>query len=356
MRAFVFFILTILLSSNIVIGQESFKEETLVKYTAVKNQGMSGTCWSFATVSFLESELLRQGKGEFDLSEMFFVRKAYEMKAENFIRMHGTANFSQGGQAHDVFNVIDRFGVMTEELYSGMLPEDSVYNHDAVESLLKGMLSYYNGIGKPDKRYKLAINAVLDVYFGVLPLEVTFRSKVYSPIEFNQAITGIKSSDYIEITSFNHLPWYKFVRLEIPDNWCGYSQYFNVPLKDLMSIIDNALKNGYSICWDGDVSELNFKHRLGYARLDNEEQAVTQEVRQNQFDDFSTSDDHLMHIVGISKDEKGNRYYITKNSWGTRSNSYNGLLHMSQKFVMMKTVAIIVHKDALPEEIRKHLQ
>lgn len=354
-RGLILFV-ALLLSAFLINAQETFKDEVITKYTPVKNQGMSGTCWSFATVSFLEAELLRTGKGEFDLSEMFFVRKAYEMKAENFIRMHGTANFSQGGQAHDVFNVIDRYGIMPEDLYTGMLEGDSIYNHDVVESLLKGMLAYFNGLKKPDPNYKKAINAILDVYFGALPREVTFRSKVYSSVEFNQAITGIKSSDYIELTSFSHLPYYQYVRLEIPDNWCGYSKYLNLPLKELMNVIDNALKNGYSVCWDGDVSESNFKHRMGYAKLENEDIAVTQESRQAQFDDFSTSDDHLMHIIGISKDEKGNRYYITKNSWGTRSNSFNGLLHMSQKFVMMKTVAIMVHKDALPEEIRKRIQ
>lgn len=341
-----------LLIAGALQAQEPFKITKDIPHTPVKNQQHAGTCWSFATVSFIESELLRSGAGEFDLSELFFVYYAYLMKTENFIRLRGLANFSQGGQAHDVFAVMDKYGAVTEDFFNGYAPGDTLYDHSEMEKILSAMAKVWTGKDGAGHHWKSAARAILDVYMGVMPTEMTFRKKTYTPMEFRQAFLP-KSADYVELTSFSHHPWYYPFRLEIPDNWMG-AQYYNLPIDDLMSVIDYALENGYTVCWDGDVSEPEFKHRQNYARLENENIKLSQDLRQKGFDNFSTSDDHLMHMTGLSQDSTGNRYYIIKNSWGD-SNSEHGFLHMSKGFVYMKTVAILIHKNAIPEKIRTKL-
>ncbi|PKP05022.1 MAG: aminopeptidase [Bacteroidetes bacterium HGW-Bacteroidetes-6] len=347
----VFSLIIVLVAAH---AQETFKVVKDIPHTSVKNQQMAGTCWAFATTSYLESELMRKGTGEFDLSELFFVYYAYMMKMDNFIRLKGLANFSQGGQAHDVFAVFDKYGAVTETDFNGLAPGDSIFDHTEMEGILKAMGKYWAAQSKPGKYWMRATRAILDTYLGTMPNEITFKKKTYTPIEFRQAVVSLKSSDYVELTSFSHHPYYQPFRLEIPDNWMG-AQYYNLPIDELMDVINYAMDNGYTICWDGDVSEKQFKHRSNYARLDDEDVKLTQSLRQKDFDDFVTTDDHLMHMVGLSEDSTGNRYYIIKNSWGTESNSNGGYLNMSRGFVYMKTVAILIHKDAIPEKIRKKL-
>jgi bleomycin hydrolase len=355
-----------------------FTVEVEVDRTPVKNQYRTGTCWCFATISFLESELLRTGKGEFDLSEMFVVRNTYPHKADNFIRLHGTANFSQGGQAHDVMNCVRRYGLVPESAYSGMEIEESRHNHGEMVSVLTAMMdAVLNRNGKRvTPRWSDALEAVLDVYLGRQPEVFTFDGEEYTPKSFNEKVLKIDPDDYVELTSYSHNEFYTQCRLEIPDNWDYNGEYYNLPIDDLERIIEHALENGHSVVWDGDVSEEEFNSKkLGYAvvpeiawedRLHEEqelkevftgpvkEKAITQEDRQKTLDNFTTTDDHLMHIVGLASDQEGTRFYLTKNSGGVDRKN-DGYMYMSQAFVRLKTTAILVNKAAIPEDITSKL-
>jgi bleomycin hydrolase len=347
--------------------------------TPVKDQFASGTCWSFATVSFIESELLRLTKDTFDLSEMYFARRAYEAKAVQFVRLHGTANFGQGGQAHDVINVIKSSGMMTEAEYSGLANGQTKPSHAELEAVLTAMVGAIskNPAGKLSPEWSDAISAVLNVYMGEVPPKNSSAEKEFTN-KFNP-------DDYVEITSYMHHPYYSTFALEIPDNWSGGS-YYNVPLDDLIEIMDYSLKSGYTIAWDGDVSDKGFSHKNAVAivpevNLENiaaterakwdklsekerrqqfytfekpvPEKAVTAEIRQAAFDNYTATDDHLMHITGTVSDQNGKRYFVTKNSWAADSNSNGGYLNISEAYARMNTIAIMVHKDAVPKEIRK---
>ncbi len=355
-----------------------------VKTTPVKNQQSTGTCWSFATTSYIETELLRLGQPEYDLSEMFFAREAYSEKANLYVRYQGTNNFGQGGQAHDVFNVLKKFGMATEEAYSGKNYGSSDHNHGEVEAVLKAFVDAVvkKEGGKLTTAWAPAYESILDAYFGKVPTEFTVNEKKVNPKSFAES-TGFKADDYVEITSFNHHPFYQNFILEIPDNWSRDS-YYNVPLDELMAITENALMKGYSVCWDGDVSEKGFAYKKGVAILPaakvedikgsdmsrwtevNEKDRVsqmfsfekpvpeinvTQENRQLNFNNQTSTDDHLMHLTGVATDQNGTKYFYTKNSWGTDNHIYNGYLYMSESFVRMKTISILVHKDAIPMEI-----
>ena len=352
-----------------------FNEVVTVKTTPVKDQARSGTCWSFAAISFIETELLRMGKGEYDLSEMFNVRMAYPEKAELYIRLHGKTQFSAGGQAHDVMNVFREYGAVPEKVYPGIQYGKDEHNHSELDAVLQGMLKALLKIKKRTYTtvWKAAVEAVLDTYLGTVPQEFEFKGKTYTPKSFAESL-GLNPDNYIEITSYTHHPFYTKFILEIPDNWSD-DYYYNLPLEELMKVIDHALKNGYSVAWDGDVSEETFKYRKNLALIipddwddmtDEEQEAVfekpveekeiTQEMRQKTFNNMSTTDDHLMHLTGMVKDQTGTIYYRTKNSWGSESNEWEGFFNMSGSFVKLKTVAIMVHKDAVPEDIRKKLE
>jgi len=384
--AFAFFILFSLFSQlgaqNTEVGDSEkyiFTKAIDLPATSVKDQFASGTCWSFATVSFIESELLRMTKDTFDLSEMYFARKAYEAKAVQYVRLHGTANFGQGGQAHDVMNAIKSSGIMTETEYSGLANGQTKPSHAELEAVLSAMVSAIskNPAGKLSPEWSEAISAVLDVYMGEVPKQTDSKQNAFKN-KFNP-------DDYIEITSYTHHPYYTTFALEIPDNWSGGS-YYNVPLDELIEIMDYSLKNGYTIAWDGDVSDKGFSHKNAVAivpevNIENiaaterskwdklsekerrqqfftfekpvPEKTITAEMRQTAFDNFTTTDDHLMHITGTVNDQNGKRYYVTKNSWAADSNSNGGYLNISESYARLNTIAILVHKDAVPKEIRK---
>ncbi len=356
---------------------EKYKFDTLkiLPATPVKDQYRSGTCWSFAAVSYLESELIRLGSGETDLSEMFFVNHAYREKAKKYIRYHGSSNFGPGGQAHDVMNIIKSYGYVSETGYPGIVPGETSHNHGELDKVLKGFLDAVlaSKSGKLSQAWYPAYLGILDAYLGKLPE----NSK--------QTTQKINPDDYIELTSYSHNPYYTWINLEIPDNWSN-DKYFNLPLDELMSLMFDALNKGYTIAWDGDVSDKGFSHSNGIAILPDKdikslagsererweklsekdknaelykfetpgnEKKVTPEMRQEAFDSHLSTDDHLMHVIGIAVDQKGTRYLITKNSWAANSNKYGGYLKISEPYARMHTIAFMVHKDALPGAILK---
>jgi bleomycin hydrolase len=362
--------------------ESAYKFETIteVKRTPVKDQYWTGTCWCFSTISFLESELLRNGKEEIDLSEMYVVRHTYPHKALDYIRMHGKANHSQGGQSHDVIDRIRRYGIIPENVYPGMNIGEKRHNHGEMSAVLNALLeAVLKCKGKRvTPRWPEAYNAILDVYLEKPPKTFTYKGKSYTPHEFAAEYLELNLDDYIELTSYTHHPFYKKCRLELPDNWTYNDDYYNVPIDDLEKIADHVLESGYSLVWDGDVSEREFSSRKkGYAivpakdwedktRAEREkeedegitepvkEKEITREMRQETFDNFLTTDDHLMHIVGIAKDQVGTKFYLTKNSGGT-DRKYGGYVYMSRSYFRLKTTAIMINKHSLPEDIKTKL-
>lgn len=379
----------LIVESNIIYSQDSgagynFTMLRQVKTTPVKDQQVTGTCWSFATTSFIETELLRMGQPEFDLSEMFFVRYAYADKANLYVRFLGANNFGQGGQAHDVLHIMRKYGMATEESYDGKKYGTNDHVHGELETVLKAFVDAVvkNTDGKITTAWFNAFESIVESYLGKVPNDIAFNGKKFSPKSLFES-TGLNLDNYIEITSFNHHPFYQNISLEIPDNW-HHDNYINIPLDDMMSIVENSLMKGYSVCWDGDVGEKGFAYKKGVAiipaakmndlsgtemskwteksELDRKssmfafngpvpEIYVNQENRQKNFDNQTTTDDHLMHFTGIATDQNGTKYFYTKNSWGTENHIYNGFLYMSESYVRMKTIAILVHKDAIPTEI-----
>ena len=301
--------------------------------TSVKNQAKTGTCWDFATQSFLESEIMRMHNKKYDLSEMFNVRYTYPLKAERYVRYHGKYQFGEGGQAHDVLKIFDTYGAVPYSVYPGLEPGDSLYDNTEMDAVLKSVLKTIVERKKITQHYKQIVNAICDIYLGKVPEKFEYDGKEYTPKSFAKSL-GINTKDYVEITSFTHHPFYSKFVLEVPDNW-EEGEYYNVPLNDLIEIMDNALANGYSIGWDGAVGKDNFYRKKGYAVVPidesdtsstgpEKEKDVTQEMRQKAYDDYTTTDDHLMHIVGLAQDQAGTKFYYTKNSWGIKDKRYNG--------------------------------
>ena len=384
---FLSFALTLLSPLAAMAQGYQFTDEVKVPATSVKNQASTGTCWCFATTSFMESELLRMGKGEYDLSEMFIVRQKYINQINDNYMRRGKGNVSQGSLSPSWITAFKQVGVVPEEVYSGINYDSDRHNHGELASYVSSISETAVKLKKNSPEFHELVNSLMDIYLGKLPEKFTYKGKEYTVKSFAESL-GLNMDDYVLLTSFTHKPYYEAFDVEVPDNW-EHALMYNLPLDEMMSVMDNALKNGYSVCWDGDVSEKGFSFKKGvainpevnnvddYATTDRArfekmdagerleevykferpypEVKVTPEVRQAGYEAFVTTDDHLMHITGITKDQNGTKYYITKNSWGTERNAFGGYLNMSESFVRAKTICIMVHKDALTKEVRNKI-
>lgn len=366
-----------------------FTDIKTIPTTSVKDQNKSGTCWCFAGTSFFEDEIMRKGGDSLDISEMFTVRKCYEDKAERFIRLYGETNFAAGGSAMDVPYVWERYGAVPEEIYSGLQYGEAKHVHGELDAALSAFLKAV--VSKPNKKlttaWRKGVKGILDAYLGEVPETFTYKGKQYTPKSYAESL-GLNMDDYVPLTSFTHHPFYTQFAVEVPDNWL-WAQYWNVPVDELKAIVDNAIDKGYTVIWAADVSEGGFKWKDGVALMPKgkeegdmndtelsrwvklsdkerennkydfkgpvEEITVTQELRQEMFDNQETTDDHGMEIVGIAKDQNGNRYYKVKNSWDTNQ-IYDGFFYVSEPYFLAKTVDILVNRKAIPDVIAKKLK
>ena len=372
---------------------ENTLEFTVVKenpITSIKNQNQAGTCWCYSSLAFIESELLRMGKGEFDFSEMYLVHNTYLDRADKAVRTHGDVSFSQGGSFYDVIYGMEAFGLVPEEeMRPGVMYGKELSNHNelsavsdaVVAAIAKGRHRSLQTDAEGMPLWKKAIESIHDIYLGVRPEKFTYNGKEYTPKSFYEEL-GLNADDYVSLTSYTHHPFYESFVLEIQDNW-RWSKSYNLPIDELMQVFDNAIMEGYTIAWGSDVSEQGFT-RMGTAVLPEESASadlqgsdmakwlnlseeekkntpkpttqrwVSQEERQLAYDNWETTDDHGMQIYGIAKDQNGTEYYMVKNSWG-EAGTYKGIWYASKAFVRYKTMNIVVHKDALPKDIKKKL-
>ena len=357
-----------------------------VKATPVKNQARSSTCWAYSGLSFFESELLRKGKPEYDLAEMWVVRHTYPAQAVKYMRLHGSLELSAGGSFEDVLWVMRNFGIVPQEVYEGLNYGEDKNVHGELDAATK---AYTDAIMRTAERsgnlstaWIDGLEGIVDAYLGKRPEKFNYNGKEYTPQTFMQSL-DLNMDDYVSISSFTHQPFYKPFVLEIPDNWIWGLSY-NVPMNEMIEITNYALNNGYSVAWAADVSERGFAHRKGVAvvpitdieemsgsdrarwigvsdreretqilNLDKPvtERQITQEMRQKAFDNFQTTDDHGMHVTGIAKDQNGKTFYKVKNSWGVDDSKYDGYLYVSEPYFLYKTMSIMVHKSAIPPNI-----
>ena len=392
MKKFIIALGTLAMALSVSAQNDGFEFTTVKEnpITSIKNQNRAGTCWCYSALSFIESELLRMGKGEYDFSEMYIVHHTYLDRADKAVRTHGDISFAQGGSFYDVIYGMEHYGLVPEaEMRPGVMYGETLSNHNELSAVSDAVVA---AIAKGNHRslqmdpngqplWKKAIKAVHDVYLGECPETFVYEGKEYTPASF-YASTGLDADDYISLTSFTHHPFYKSFVLEIQDNW-RWAQSYNLPIDELMEVFDYAIENGYTIAWGSDVSEQGFT-RDGIAVMPDVEKAqelsgsdmarwlklspaekqlttkpqpqiwCTQEQRQQAYDNWETTDDHGMLIYGKAVDQTGTEYYMVKNSWG-ESGKYKGIWYASKAFVRYKTMNIIVHKDAIPEAIKAKL-
>jgi len=342
--------------------------------TSIKNQASSGTCWSYSTNSFLESEMIREGKQPLDLSQLYSARCAYIEKGINYVRMHGAVSLGDGGEPHDVINMFRKYGAMPQINYTGLNYGTSSNEFGELSAVMEGILKAVvtNPNGQLSTAWLPAYTAAIDAYLGKVPTSFDYKGKSYTPQTFAKEVVGINPDDYVEFSSETDHPYYEKYTLLVPDNW-AYAQVYNIKVNDITDVIDNALKNGYTVAWSTDVSEKYFSWTNGVAYVPEKEtkdmtkgerdslfngpkpeREITPEVRQAAFDNYNTTDDHGMHIVGLAKDQNGKEYYIVKNSWG-QSNDYKGYLYVTKAYVRYKTTAILLNKNGVLKDIRQKI-
>ncbi len=393
MKRLITIFLFITLVSGFTFSQETEKKKGYeftpikdLKASSVKNQFRSSTCWSFSAISFLESEMLRLGKPEVNLSEAWIIRHTFVEKAIQYVRWQGNLNYAGGGAFHDVTHMIKKYGMVPEEVYNGLNYGTDKYVHNEIDAVLKGYLEQV--IKNPNRELSTAwlngVEGILDAYLGTRPEKFTYNGKEYTPKSFAADFVGLNMDDYIEFSSFTHHPYYQQFIMEVPDNW-AMGMVYNVTLDDIIKIIDNSIEMGYTVGWGGDVSEKGFSWKNGVAIIPDikyeetsgtdkerltglsarekeailysfekpiKELEITPEIRQKDFDNYNTTDDHGMHIVGIAKDQNGNKFYKVKNSWDI-DNPYNGYIYMSEAFIKFKMIDIIINKNVVPKDISK---
>ena len=338
--------------------------------TDVKDQGHSGTCWSYTGASFLESEMMKKKKQPVDLSEIYTARKVYLEKAINYLRMHGALTWGDGGELHDIINIYRKYGAVPQSIYTGLINGATVNNFNEMQKDLEG---YLKGIVESEKvpaDWKQVFEQKMDTYLGAVPKTFLYNGKMYDPKSFAKEVVGLEDEKYIEMLSVEHKPKYQNTLMAVPDNW-SYDYAFNVNMEDLIRTIDYALKKGYTVGWEADVSEKFFSWQNGLAIVPEKdfeslspaeqenyyhtywkEKTITPQLRQEAFDNYQTLDDHSMHIVGLAKDQTGKEYYIVKNSWGTE-NDNKGYLYASKDYVRYKTIAILVNQKGAPKDLVK---
>lgn len=352
-----------------------FTEVINLENSPVKNQGSSGTCWSYSGNSFLESEMMKLGKEFVDISEIYTARCAYIERAKNYVRMHGNIGWGDGAELHDVVSIYKKYGAVPYEVYTGLNYGTSKNKFGEMQAALEGFLKgiVENKNGKLTKNWLPAFTAALDSYLGQVPESFTWKGKKYSPKSFANEVMGIDADRYMEFSSYTYAPFYEPTLLMVPDNWSLQSVY-NLPLNEMTEMVDNALSKGYTVAWATDVSEKYFSWKNGVAIVPEKEledmsadelktmfdgpkteRTITPEMREEAFDNYTTTDDHGMHIVGLAKDQNGKEYYMVKNSWGD-ANDYKGYLYVSKAFFKYKTTAVLVNKNAIPTTTLKKLK
>ena len=338
--------------------------------TDVKDQGHSGTCWSYTGASFLESEMMKKKKQPVDLSEIYTARKVYLEKAINYLRMHGALTWGDGGELHDIINIYRKYGAVPQSVYTGLINGATVNNFNEMQKDLEG---YLKGIVESEKvpaDWKEVFEQKMDTYLGAVPKTFLYNGKMYDPKSFAKEVVGLEDEKYIEMLSVEHKPKYQNTLMAVPDNW-SYDYAFNVNMEDIIRTIDYALSKGYTVGWAADVSEKYFSWKNGLALVPEKdykdlteaeqkdyfhvywnEKEITPALRQQGFDNYETTDDHAMHIVGLAKDQKGREYYIVKNSWGA-DNDNKGYLYVSKNYVRYKTMSILVNEKGTPKDLLK---
>lgn len=365
-----------------------FTDTKTLPVTSVKNQASSGTCWCFSGLSFLECEILRAGGPEVDLSEMWIVRNSYFDRAEKYVRMHGKANCAAGAVSADVFNAIRKYGLVPEQVYTGLGYGTDTHKHAELDALVKAYVDVI--VSAPNKQlttaWKKGLDGIFDAYLGQKVETFQVDGKSYTPQTYAESL-GLDMDDYVSLTSYTHHPFYQAFALEVPDNW-AWNLSYNIPLDEFMQVCEDAVNGGYTVLWASDVSDKGFSWKNGVAVLpeadtesmegtelakwvalsaaDKEaalykfdrpgkEKTVTQQMRQDAFDNYDTTDDHAMLIMGLATDQNGNKYFKVKNSWGEGQHKYNGYFYASYPYVALKTTCIMVNKNALSEALRDKL-